>query len=246
MKKTKFYLIPAIIITFGLLIGLTTTNCSNINFSGIEGNGKIVTEERNVSEFNGIEASGAFNIVLNEGTQNTVKVEADENIIKNIITEVKGNTLKLFTDTTINNPKKMNLIITYKNLISIESSGACKILGNSEIKTEHFSLNMSGATDVNLKLSVVSLNTVLSGTGSIDISGNADNQNIELSGASSFNAFNFITNITTIDLSGVGSAKINAIKEINGELSGVGSIHYKGEPIKNISISGLGSISNIK
>ena len=206
----------------------------------------IVTEERNVTDFNGIEASGAFDIVLNEGTENTVKVEADENIIKHIITEVKGNTLKLFTDTNINNPKKLNIIITYKNLVSIESSGACKIKGNSEIKTEHFSINMSGATDLNLKLSLVALNTVLSGAGSIYISGNADNQNIELSGASSFDAPNFITNITTIELSGVGSAKINATKEINGELSGVGSIHYKGEPIKNISISGLGSISNIK
>lgn len=246
MKKPKFYFIPAIIITIGLFVGLTASNCSNINFSNVEGNGKIITENRNVSNFNSIDASGAYNIVLNEGTENKIKIEADENLIKLIKTEVKNNILKIYNDKPITNPKKLNIIITYKNLIAIESSGACKITGNSAIKTEHFSINLSGTTDLNLKLAVVGLNTISSGAGSISISGSADTQNVELSGVSSYNASDLITNITTIDLSGAGSAEINAIKEINGELSGVGSIYYIGQPIKNISISGLGSISSIK
>jgi hypothetical protein len=246
MKKFIKYLIPAIFIIFGILLGFTTTNCGNINSSRIYEKGKIITEERNVPDFNGIDASGAFNIVLNEGTENLIKIDADENIIKHIITEVKNNTLNVYTDNSINSPKKLNIYITYKNVISIESDGACIITGNSEIKTEHFSIKMSGATDLKLKLSVKTLNTVLSGTGNINITGIADKQNIELSGASSFYASNLITNVTTIDLSGVGSAEINAVKEINGDLSGVGSIHYTGEPpIKNINISGLGSFSKI-
>ncbi len=247
MKKRKYYIIPAIIIIFGLLVSFTATNCGNLSFSGINGNGKIVSDERNVSDFNSIDASGAFNIVLTQGNENLIKVEADENIIKHIITEVKGNTLKLYTDVSINNPKKLNINITYKNLVSIDSDGACTITGNSEIQADKFSINISGATDLKLKLSVVALNTILSGAGSINISGYADKQNIDLSGASSYDASEFITNTTEIDLSGAGSAEINATKEITGEISGVGSIYYKGEPpVKNITISGLGSISKMK
>jgi hypothetical protein len=246
MKKFKNYLIPVIIIIFGLLVGFTTTNCGNINSSRINGNGKIISDERKVSDFNAIDASGAFNIVLNEGNENKIKIDGDENIIKHIYTEVKDSTLKIFTDNSVKNYKKLNIFITYQKLASIESDGACMITGNSEIKTEHFSIKLSGATDLTLKLSVAYLNAVLSGTGSVNITGNADKQNVELSGTSSFNALNLVTNTTTIDLSGVGSAEINALKEINGDLSGVGSIHYKGEPpVKNINISGLGSFSKI-
>ncbi len=244
MRKIKFYILPVIIITFGILAGFTMTNCGNVNFSGIKGNGKIVKDERKVNDFSGIEASGAFNIVLNEGENNLIKVEADENIVKHIITKVEDNILKLYTDTSINNTKKLNIFITYKNLNSIDCDGACNITGNSEIKTELFSLNNSGTSDMKLNLTVTALNSVLSGAGNIKISGRADIQNIELSGVSSYDAFSLVTNTTSIDLSGAGSAKINAVKEIKGEISGVGSIYYKGEPlVKNVTISGLGSIS---
>jgi len=247
MKKFKFYIIPALIITFGLLIGFKTINCGNINFSGLKGNGKVVSEERKVADFNCIEASGAFNIFLNEGNETFIKVEADENIIKHIKTEVVNSTLKLYTDNSITDAKKLNININYKKLIAVESDGVCMIIGNSEIKTAKFSSNVSGASCIKLKLPVQELNTVSSGAGSIDISGNTDIQYIELSGASSFNALNFITNITTSDLSGTGSAEINAIKEIKGELSGIGSVSYKGEPfINNLTISGLGIIKKIK
>jgi hypothetical protein len=159
---------------------------------------------------------------------------------------VKNNSLKLYTDASINNPHKMDLYITYKELTSIEANGACKITGNSEIQTEKFTIDISGATDLKLKLAAGQLDIVLTGAGNVDLSGYADKQNIEISGASSYDASGLTTNYTTIDLSGAGCAKINAVKEINGELSGVGSILYKGEPpVKNISVSGLGTLSKI-
>jgi hypothetical protein len=246
MKKMKFYLIPVAIISFLLLVGFTASNCGNFNLTSIWGNGKIITEERTVSDYASIEASGAFNIVLSQGSENRIKIEADENIMKHIKTEVKNNCLKLYTDASINNPHKMDLYITYKDLTSIESDGACNITGNSEIQTEKFTIDISGATDLKLKITTAQLNIVVSGAGNIDLSGFADKQNIEMSGASSYDASGLTTNYTTIDLSGAGCAKINAVKEINGELSGVGSILYKGEPpVKNISVSGLGTFSKI-
>jgi len=244
MKVLKLFLIPATIISLALLVGFTAPVFVNYYHTPVKGNGKIVTDERQLSDFNKIDLSGAFYIVLNKGEVNQVKIETDENILKYVKSEVEKNTLKLFLDKTVTKPTKLNVTITYKELVSLESSGASKITGNSEISCEQFSLKTTGASDIKLTFSVKELNTNSSGAGCLNLSGFADKQNIDLSGAATYNAFELLSNFAKTDLSGACTAKINVKNEINGELSGACSIQYKGNiPVKNVSITGVGSIS---
>ena len=59
----------------------------------ISGSGNIVTQTKNLNQFDGVRASGSIDIeVMNDQTQ-LVKVEADDNIMPYIITKVEDGML---------------------------------------------------------------------------------------------------------------------------------------------------------
>ena len=58
---------------------LSSSGCGYID--GVDGNGKVVKETRNVSGFSKLDAGGAFKIILTQGRSESVIVEADENVI---------------------------------------------------------------------------------------------------------------------------------------------------------------------
>ena len=85
MKTTRTHttgIISAVLITL-----LVIVSC---NVIGEIGSGNVVKEERKVSSFNAIEVSGAFDVELVQGTAIAVTVEADDNLMDLIRTEVRG------------------------------------------------------------------------------------------------------------------------------------------------------------
>lgn len=244
--KTKITLFPAITVLI-LVLGLLNIQCVNVGISGLKGNGKIITQTRVVDEFKGIDLSGFFNVVLTQGNEQSVKIESDENLLQYIKTVVKNNVLEVTTESGIEEFEKLNLYITVKELNSIETSGATKITSENNFKSKKFKLSISGASEIKLNIETEEMNTDLSGAASIELTGHAASHIVDLSGAGNLEAENFETSKTVIDLSGAGSARINATKEIRGQISGIGSINYLNDPeIKDVNVSGLGSFNKIK
>jgi hypothetical protein len=89
---------------------------------------------------------------------------------------------------------------------------------------------------------VTQLNLLLSGTGSRQLRGNAINMNAELSGTGNLNAHNLQTNVTSVTLSGTGSAQITVQQNLSATLSGTGSINYHDSPQVTQNRIGTGSI----
>ncbi|MEI9957281.1 MAG: DUF2807 domain-containing protein [Ferruginibacter sp.] len=54
------------------------------------GSGNVVTENRTVDNFTGIDVSSSFDVEVKIGSPASVRVEADDNIIKYIVTKVSG------------------------------------------------------------------------------------------------------------------------------------------------------------
>ncbi|MCB0465935.1 MAG: DUF2807 domain-containing protein, partial [Aequorivita sp.] len=69
--------------TFITAIGasLILSSCHFNISTGENGNGKVVTEERNVTEdFNEVRGSAGLDVYLTQGDENKIVVEADENL----------------------------------------------------------------------------------------------------------------------------------------------------------------------
>jgi hypothetical protein len=208
-----------------LLIALMGTFLfTSCGFWGVRGSGKVVEEKRKIGEFESLEASGAFTIKVKVGESPSIKIYAENNLLKFINTHVKGNTLIIDTKKNISPRKEIKILITTPMLTSISCSGANSITAEN-INCDDFDVDLSGA-------------------GNIDLFGKVGNLRAEISGAGNIDAKDLIANDVVISVSGAASADVYSKEYLDASVSGVGSIDYYGNPKKtNTNVSGVGSIS---
>lgn len=238
--KTKHQLFIHLFLIISSLI--LFSSCDEI----IIGSGKVVKESRHVNSFKAIDISGSFKIFLSQGDNESLMIEADDNLMKYIKSHVSGGTLYL--ETTGYNLKSTTLkaYITIKELNNIEASGAVKITGEAPLDIDDLSIGVSGAANLNMELYGDKLELKVSGAGKGSMKGNIDKAIIKLSGASKLLAEELIVNNMDIEISGAGSAKVNVINELDASISGAGNIRYAGNPKVHSNISGAGKVKKIE
>jgi hypothetical protein len=169
-------------------------------------------------------------------------IEADENLLELIRSEVRGSTLVIDTRENIRNSKEMNLYITFKDLSDMDLSGAVEVKSDGKLKFGDLSIDGSGASEITLELDADRLECDFSGASEIELMGKADYCSIDNSGASELDAYDFIVGEYNIEISGAGEAKIHCTDVLTARISGAASIRYLGDPKVDSRVSGAGSI----
>lgn len=201
-----------------------TTACES-DGPQIIGSGVIVSETRTVGSFENVEISGVADVIITQGSNQGISVRSDDNIIGLVETEVIQNTL----------------------FIGLENGSYDRITLEVNVSSEVLrELTMSGVNtvEVNDFEELDKLSVTISGVGNVKLTGSANELEINNSGATSFEGFDFTANSCQVEVSGVGSVEVTVVDLLSGTLSGVGNIHYKGSPELNVSISGVGSVIN--
>jgi hypothetical protein len=239
MKKSHFC------ISLSVLILLTTSCVINLDpLDSVSGDGKVVKETREVSEFSGIKVGSGIDVFLTQGDLQSVVVEADENLLEWIKTEINGDVLHIFTDKTIRLAKTKKVHISCKTLNRLNISSAGDVTSMNRFKTENLDIDMSSAGDLKFEVDANELEISLSSAGNAELIGTANKFRADLSSAGDLNAYELEAKIGDISVSSAGSAKVFVTGEASFRSSSAGSIHYKGEPvIKNISTSSAGSVN---
>lgn len=236
---SKKLILTAFIAIFGIF-SITASSCMFVN--GVDGNGNVVKETRDVSSFTAIDVGGAFEIFLARGDSESLEIEADENLLSIINTRVRNGVLYIDSDENIGRATELNLTITFRQLEKINMSGAVEIESKTPIEAGEFRLNGSGASEVSLELITDKLMCEFSGASEIELKGSADICIIEVSGASELRAYEFETREMDIEISGAGDANVFVTGELEARVSGAGSVRYKGDPKVTAKESGAGSI----
>ena len=233
----------ALVITASLLLGLITLVSAGCNYiDGIDGNGKVVKETRKVEAFDGIKIGGAFKVFISQGSTESLVVEADENLMSIIETEVRGGKLVVNTTENIRRSKKLDLYITVKTLESIDISGAVELKSEGKLELGNLSFEGSGASEIELNFTADHVDGNFSGASDIDLSGSANSCRFDLSGASELDAEDFIVKEFDLELSGAGDAEINVTDKLKARASGAANIRYLGDPKVDSEVSGAGSV----
>jgi hypothetical protein len=212
-----------------IMICLACTNCICAN-KGLKGSGHVIKEIRQAKSFNQINIDGIFNIYLSQGEKEAIEVEADDNLLEYVKTDINNSVLSIdFTYSKgIEKSTELNIYITVTDINQLELEG----IGN-----------VSCLTDLHLN----KLKLINSGIGSINLKGKASEVYIKNSGIGKIKATEFEVAYLKVKASGVGSVRVNATKEISVNLSGVGNVYYTGEPkLKDINMSGIGKFRQIK
>lgn len=205
---------------FILILSSLLVSCK---LSGIKGNGDLVTENRELEEFNKIDISGNFDVEITVGEPNNIEIIAESNLLKFIKTKVKKNTLYIMTKENLRPRNDLRIIISVPNLLAIDCSGVNDVFAEG-IASDRFDIDLSGAASIN-------------------ISGDTEYLKIDISGAADLMARDFITEDIKIDVSGAANAKVFANRSCDAEVSGAGYIELYGDAKDvNMDISGAGSL----
>lgn len=235
MKKLLF--IPAALMIIG---------AASCGFSGVKGNGHMVSKTFTESGFKDIEASSSIDVIVQQGSDYSIKVDAEENILELMKVKKEGDLLVIGfkNNVNVNLTKDIKVYITAPEFHKLDGSGSCSFTSKGVLTGNEIVLDLSGACNARLNLEVKKLEIDASGATEIELKGKAIDFSVDGSGSTSVNAFDFLTENAHIQLSGAGDAQVYASKSLTADLSGAGSVKYKGNP-STISkdISGAGSVT---
>ena len=103
---------------------------------------------------------------------------------------------------------------------------------------------MAGSGDVEAEsISTDELAVKINGTGNVEISGQADTQDGDISGSGDYQAEDLESKRAEVDVGGTGSATVNVSDELDAEASASGAIEYIGDPTVRQDVSGTGEVS---
>ena len=208
--------------------------------------GKI--EDRHITGFHAVDVGGSFDVYITQGSSESVKVEAPDEIIDHIITEVDNGVLKIYNKNDRNfhwgdlfgNHKKIVVYVAAKDLNAIAVSGSGDVFFKEGIRTNSLRLRVSGSGDMYGRVEVKTLESGISGSGDVKLAGRAENSAVNVSGSGDFEARGLVTVNTIVHVSGSGDASVNASGSVAASVSGSGDVRYTGGA-HNVSSSKSGS-----
>lgn len=177
---------------------------------GIQGSGNVKSETRALSGFKKIKAGSAVVLNVTVGKEFGVVIEADDNLLGHVTTEVSGDSLVIGTRDSISAKSDIKATVTLPELVGLNISGA------------------SNATVVSA--AGESLDVVASGASKVKIEGRVKDLKSSASGASNVNAESLTVENTEAEASGASTITVNASGKADLNASGASTVVYAGEP----------------
>jgi len=200
----------------------------------IEPSGNIITKEVNVSSFDQLDVNGVFNLLLIQGNKEEVKIEADDNLQPFFEVKNEGSRLiiEMKKDINIRNKEhgklKMKVYVTFKKLKSMNLKTVGNISSEANLSFENLDIDNKSVGNIDLKLTAQTLNIQNKSVGNVKLNGKAESVLIKNKGVGSIEASDFIVQKMDIENSGIGSAEVNAEKELKVKDSFMGKVTNKG------------------
>jgi len=215
-----------------LLISILCLSCNlNLKFSGVKGNGNVVTESRMSDvNFDKINASEGLDVYLTKSTSTAVKVQADENLQKLIVTEIKNGVLHIYTKESVGKVSAKKVLVNFTNLNEISSSSGAEIHTTNFILSDNIVVKASSGSHQKLAIKASIIDCKTSSGANIELDGRTKNISAIASSGSHINAHNLIAESCTTKSSSGANIDVNCKSAIDAKASSGSSISYSGNP----------------
>ena len=248
--NTRFLRIITIIAAATIIL----TGC--VSFSGVDlfrttvrGSGNAAQEERTVSGFDEVSLNGIGYLEITTGDSNRLLIEADDNILPHLTTEVRSGRLIIGTEQGFNIrpdvPIRYSLTIASDGLERLELNGSGEIYA-PELSQPELTLEINGSGDIDIdQLDGDRIITRLDGSGNINLTGQVAAQDVDINGSGNYDAGNLQTDETTVSVDGSGDVIVWSEELLDIRIGGSGSVSYYGSPDLNQRSTGSGEIRNL-
>lgn len=213
----------------------------------IKGEGPVVTENRNVGSFAGVDLRGDATVHFNKGNDLKIELHGQDNILKVLETYKSGSNLviKYRNDIRLGRHEPVTIYLTAPDLNDLRISGSGDIYVTDDVINNDMEMDISGSGNIRMdKLMTGYLDVNISGSGNVEIEdGEADEEILNISGSGDLHFSNVIARKVMTTTSGSGDIRIHVTGELRSTISGSGSVYYKGQPaILSTNISGSGKV----
>lgn len=217
----------------------------NVNLDIEQGSGKVITETRSVNNFDQVSLSGIGDVTLVQGNNEQLVIEAEDNVIKHITTEVRDGTLYIgFVKKAIIPTEPVKFTITMREIRGLETKGVSDISA-AGITTDQLDIGISGTGNITInKLDADQVSINVSGAGNFAAEGQVSKQKVVLSGAGNYDGEDLESSTADITITGLGQVSVWVTDLLNVTISGTGNVNYYGSPQVNQQISGLGKVDH--
>ena len=240
MKTTKYF--PLFLLLSFLAVGQITAQ--NWFGTGIKGEGAKVKKSFDLEKFDAVKLAFNGHVYLRQGNSQSVEIEAQQNVMDLISTDVSDKTWKIKFEQNVKSHDGVKVWITVPHLTMAAVSGSGDLVGQNHFKgLDELRVAVSGSGSVELESDSKSLSVSVSGSGDIELGGNTGDCQIRISGSGDVEAFDLATETCKVKISGSGDASVNVQNSLEVGIAGSGDVVYKGSPKVRSKISGSGDVT---
>jgi hypothetical protein len=269
MRKYKHLILAVFILALVTLACTISFPGVDIGSEGVRGSGDVVDEERPVSGITSVSVANQGDLYIELGEQEKLVIEAEDNLLEYIESDVRGGELVLKTSRGVNirNTKPIRYYLTVIALeeIAVFSSGD---INAPEFEADRFTIDVNSSGDVNVvgldvtelvidvsssgdvtvgELVADQLDVTISSSGNLTIrEGDVEEQDISISSSGDYDARNVQGQRATVRISSSGDATIRVSDELEARLTSSGDLYYIGNPSVDARESSSGDVIQIK
>lgn len=258
----KYFCIILVVLLF-----MPSLACGTLAPNHVQGSGKIVTQTEDVKNFESVSLEGSGNVYIQQGDSESLTVEADDNILPLLITEVRGHKLVLGMKPNQNITTSNAIVyrMTVKDLSGIDLKGsgnfyvepvqsdkmAVSLFGSGDIKfkgldADSLSIDLFGSGNITInKATVKTVVSNVNGSGDIKLDGKSERQTISVSGSGNYLAPEFETNSANISIPGSADVTVWVNDSMQVKVNGSGDVNYYGSPVIDQSGGGSGHLKSL-
>lgn len=247
MKTTNKILLAALIVIMAIFFFLMVWVRLNLNIGpATEGSLNVVTEKREVTAFNAIDASGGINVELVQGPEIGLTIEADDNLIEFIEIEVTDSVLKIRLREKIGDHKAIEVKVDFVSIEAIRASAGAKVSSESPIVGKALKFETSSGAISRLNLEFESIAIEASSGAQAELSGTAGQLMLQSSTGAIIEALGLKAENASVKSSSGAINNVSASNELSMEASSGAIVNYQGQPvIKNQKTSSGGIITGL-
>lgn len=236
------------LIIFGI-IGFVVFNNYQKTASTLQGSGTKASTTRNISTVKFVDISVPGEVIIQKSAENTITIEADDNLINCFSLTDKDNKVTLSTTATCNGQKGVSFAsksgirfiikAQYIERIALFSSA---IVTAETAETKLLVINSTGSGTITVAADTDNLEVRINGSGNIIVNGRADIQDIIVGGSGDFNSSSANGKVANATIRSSGNIYTNVSDALRVTISGSGYVYYKLNPAVTRTINGSGKV----
>lgn len=222
---TKFIVATMVLLLF--------SSC-NFGESEISGSGNVISETRSVTgQFTKVKAGNGIDVVIEQADVVSVVVEADDNLVPHIKTEVRGNTLEITCDfNNFMNVASKKVIVKLPKVESLTTDSGAALTTTGSIRSADLDLDAASGSSITGSFEVDDLSADTGSGASMKLEGKAIKFDAASASGSTLDSGELVANDVIAEASSGSSLLVHPMVELKGKASSGGSVKYNTEPQK--------------